>query len=100
MTGSVTDTPGATPAGTEQISRPLASKDETRDMFLRLLVAQIQNQDPLSPMDPSQFVSQLAQFSEMEQTIEIRKILEGIHGLMQAEAALAETPAAAAGSEG
>ena len=100
MTGSVTDTPGATPAGTEQIRRPLASNDETRDMFLQLLVAQIQNQDPFSPMDPTQFVSQLAQFSEMEQTIEIRKTLEGIHGLMQAEAALAEIRAAAPGSEG
>ena len=69
-------------------------------MFLRLLVAQIQNQDPLSPMDPTQFVSQLAQFSEMEQTLQMRKTLEDIHGLMQAEAALAEIRAAAPGSEG
>ena len=35
--------------------------------FLQLLVAQLKNQDPLSPMDNSQFVSQLAQFSALQQ---------------------------------
>jgi flagellar basal-body rod modification protein FlgD len=42
-------------------------------MFLQLLVAQIQNQDPTSPQDPSQFVAQLAQFSQLEQVIAIRQ---------------------------
>jgi flagellar basal-body rod modification protein FlgD len=42
-------------------------------MFLQLLVAQLQNQDPLNPTDSSQFVSQLAQFSELEQVMAIRK---------------------------
>lgn len=36
------------------------------EMFLKLLVAQIQNQDPLSPTDPSQMVNQLTQLSQME----------------------------------
>ncbi|USX23379.1 flagellar basal body rod modification protein [Oxalobacteraceae bacterium OTU3REALA1] len=36
------------------------------DMFTKLLVAQIQNQDPLSPTDPSQFVQQLTQLSQTE----------------------------------
>lgn len=36
------------------------------DLFTKLLVAQIKNQDPLSPTDPSQFVSQLTQLSQME----------------------------------
>ena len=100
MTGSVTDTTAVPTAGTEEIRRPITSNDASRDMFLQLLVAQIQNQDPLSPMDPTQFVSQLAQFSEMEQMLEIRKTLDGIHGLMQAEAVLAEIRTAAPGSEG
>jgi flagellar basal-body rod modification protein FlgD len=43
-----------------------------KDMFLQLLVAQIKNQDPLNPTDSTQFVSQLAQFSELEQVIAIR----------------------------
>lgn len=36
------------------------------DMFTKLLVAQVKNQDPLSPADPSQFVSQLTQLSQVE----------------------------------
>ncbi len=39
----------------------------SKDEFLQLFVAQLQNQDPLSPMDSSQFTSQLAQFSSLEQ---------------------------------
>ena len=39
---------------------------ETSDMFTKLLVAQIQNQDPLSPSDPAAFVQQLTQLSQTE----------------------------------
>ncbi len=48
----------------------------SQQMFLQLLVAQIKNQDPMSPADPTQFTSQLAQFSELEQIIAIRGDLE------------------------
>jgi flagellar basal-body rod modification protein FlgD len=41
------------------------------DTFLKLLVTQLQNQDPLNPADSTQFVSQLAQFSSLEQLIQI-----------------------------
>jgi flagellar basal-body rod modification protein FlgD len=41
--------------------------------FLQLLVAQIKNQDPLQPTDGVQFLSQLAQFSQLEQLIDIRQ---------------------------
>jgi flagellar basal-body rod modification protein FlgD len=44
--------------------------------FLRLLVTQVQNQDPLNPQDPTEFVSQLAQFSSLEQLLNINKQLE------------------------
>ena len=43
--------------------------------FLQLLVAQIKNQDPLQPADSIQFLSQLAQFSQLEQLIGIRQDL-------------------------
>lgn len=39
---------------------------ENKDMFTKLLVAQIRNQDPLAPSDPSQFVNQLSQLSQTE----------------------------------
>lgn len=48
----------------------------SQEMFLQLLVAQLQNQDPLNPTDSTQFVSQLAQFSELEQVIAIRGDIE------------------------
>lgn len=44
----------------------------SEEVFLQLLVSQIQNQDPLNPTDSTTFVSQLAQFSELEQVIAIR----------------------------
>ncbi len=41
--------------------------------FLQLLVAQIQNQDPLNPTDSIQFVGQLVQFSQLEQLLNINQ---------------------------
>ena len=59
--------------------------DETgKETFLQLLVAQIQNQDPLKPLDPTAFVSQLAQFSALEQLLKIGKSLQAIEGLLEA----------------
>jgi flagellar basal-body rod modification protein FlgD len=39
-----------------------------QDQFLNLLIAQLKNQDPLNPVDNAQFMAQLAQFSQLEQT--------------------------------
>ncbi|MGK5077150.1 flagellar hook capping FlgD N-terminal domain-containing protein [Janthinobacterium sp. HLX7-2] len=48
-------------------SNTVASQNNaTQDMFTKLLVAQIRNQDPLSPTDPSQFVNQLTQQAQTE----------------------------------
>ena len=46
--------------------------------FLRLLVAQLQNQDPTQPADGMQFVTQLAQFSSLEQNLAMRNDLDSI----------------------
>src|SRR5580692_4948490 len=56
------------------------------EMFLQLLVAQLQNQDPLNPTDSTQFVSQLAQFSELEQVIAIRSDIESYAAKSEAAA--------------
>lgn len=52
-------------------SSPLGASQGTLDKeaFLKLLVAQLSNQDPLSPMEGTEFVTQLAQFSSVEQQI-------------------------------
>ncbi len=49
-----------------------------KDDFLRLLVAQIRNQNPLNPADGVEFLTQLAQFSQLEQLINIRTQLEDL----------------------
>ena len=48
-------------------SNPNSSQSLTNE-FITLMVAQIQNQDPLNPTDGTQYVSQLAQFSQVEST--------------------------------
>jgi flagellar basal-body rod modification protein FlgD len=58
----------------------------TEQMFLQLLVAQLKNQDPLNPADSTQFVSQLAQFSELEQVMGIRSDIENYHSQAAAAA--------------
>ena len=63
----------ATNSAAEAASGKLA---ENFDTFLTLLVAQLQNQDPLEPTDTKEFVQQLVQFSEVEQQIDTNASLE------------------------
>ncbi|MDZ5698463.1 flagellar hook assembly protein FlgD [Chelativorans sp. M5D2P16] len=46
--------------------------------FLRLLVAQMKNQDPTSPMESTDYVAQLATFSQVEQSVQMNAKLEEI----------------------
>jgi len=50
--------------------------------FLKLFVAQLENQDPLQPQDSSQFVAQLAQFSSLEQELQMRQDLDSINTIL------------------
>jgi flagellar basal-body rod modification protein FlgD len=47
-------------------SNPITANGDMTQLFTRLLIAQIKNQNPLEPTDPSQFVSQLTQLSQVE----------------------------------
>jgi flagellar basal-body rod modification protein FlgD len=49
-----------------------------RDAFLTMLVAQLKNQDPLNPMDGTDFSSQLAQFSQLEQLMTLNQSVENM----------------------
>ena len=46
--------------------------------FLNLLVAQLQNQDPTNPVDGTTFVTQLAEFNNVEQSLAIRQDMDAV----------------------
>lgn len=48
------------------------------DMFLKLLTAQMKNQDPLDPLDTNEYTQQLVQYSQVEQSIEQTGLLKDI----------------------
>lgn len=49
-----------------------------KDAFMQLLVTQLQNQDPTSPMDDKEFISQMAQFSSLEQMQNVAKSIDSL----------------------
>lgn len=67
-----------------------AGKTLGRDEFLRLLIAQLQHQDPMSPVKDTEFVAQLATFSSLEQQMETNRRLDtlalGQASLVQSQA--------------
>src|ERR1700683_3866505 len=65
----------AADANSAATAAAVASTDDlgNESTFLQLLVAQIQNQDPTQPMDSSTFLTQLAEFTQVEQLIGIRQ---------------------------
>ncbi len=74
----------STAAGSSQT----ANKTETKkNEFLQLLVAQLKGQNPLDPMDGTQFVSQLAQFSSLEELTSIHAALDNVQQYLKPPAA-------------
>ena len=63
VTNTVTSTAGTANAAATTSGKNVVGKDE----FLKMLVAQLKNQDPLNPLDGTAFTAQLAQFSSLEQ---------------------------------
>ncbi|MVA19464.1 flagellar hook assembly protein FlgD [Agrobacterium vitis] len=88
-TGSATSTSSTTSATyTNPFANASANSDAADasmdyDSFLQLLIAQLQNQDPTEPMDATEQVSQLATFSQVEQSIKTNTLLRS---MLQAEA--------------
>jgi len=64
----------------QQTQKGKSEREETlgRDSFLTMLVAQLQNQDPLNPMDGTDFSAQLAQFSQLEQLINLNDSMDSL----------------------
>ncbi len=69
---------------------PAGANTATKEAFLQLLVAQIKNQNPLNPTDGVQFLTQLSQFTEMEQMLGMRQDIGAIRAALE-KPATAET---------
>jgi flagellar basal-body rod modification protein FlgD len=77
MTSNPVSNPAASSAGTSSSTSNTGNLDS---MFLQLLITQLKNQDPTSPMDPSAFVQQLAQVTSLEQLTQINQLLQNTLG--------------------
>ena len=69
---------GKTENGTDII---MPGQETDKDMFLKLLVAQMGHQDPMNPQDPTQYITQLAQFSTLEQMQSMNDGIKCLSGL-------------------
>src|SRR5690349_14613043 len=71
--------PSVTPPTVQQnTTQTPPSQTVDKNGFLKLLIAQLQNQDPLQPMDNQQFAVQLATFNSLEQLMDIDKQLTSL----------------------
>ena len=80
MTAITTNYSAAQNNTAQQASQPAIG--EEFQSFIKLLTAQMRNQDPLAPLDSTQFVEQLATFSALEQQVRSNSILETIATMM------------------
>jgi flagellar basal-body rod modification protein FlgD len=77
-------------------SAGVQSSELGKDAFMKLLVTQIRNQDPLQPTDNQDFIAQLAQFSTLEQTQALNDNIVGLAVLQQSNALLAQLTSSSA----
>jgi len=79
----------ASATGASQAAPVLTGKTLGQDDFLKLLMAQLGNQDPLQPVSNTEFVSQMAQFTALSQTSEMAGSLSRMEALGQMQGAAA-----------
>ena len=68
--------PASTSATQKTDTVPGSGSNLGKQDFLKLLMAQLQNQDPLKPMDDSQMIAQMAQFSALESTQNLTNVIQ------------------------
>jgi flagellar basal-body rod modification protein FlgD len=67
----------------ESTVKQTADRLANKDIFMKLLVAQLQYQNPMNPADGVEFMTQLTQFSQLEQMVSVREELSGIRQLIE-----------------
>jgi flagellar basal-body rod modification protein FlgD len=90
----ITPTYSASLAGTTTAADPVKSLGQ--DEFLKLLVAQLRNQDPNNPLQPHEFAAQLAQFTSVEQLTQLNDELSYQTEAVQLSALIGKTGFSAA----
>ena len=89
MVDSVGSSTAKSGVGTSSLTQAMGGSESLgKDAFLKLLVEQIKNQDPLEPKDNSEFVAQLAQFSSLEGITTLNDTVSGIAGNYNSSQAL------------
>ena len=79
-TGSINPATAMTTSTSNQL--PSSKAQEQKNQFLQLLVAQLKGQNPLDPLDGTQFVTQLAQFSSVEELTNIHAVLDNVQSVL------------------
>ncbi len=74
---------GVNGVGTSAATNSAAKASVDYQSFLRLLVAEMKNQDPTQPMDSTQYIAQLASFSQVEQSVQVNSKLDSLLQLTQ-----------------
>ena len=92
-----TQSSGSNAAASSSSANSSLNQLTSESTFLQLLVAQIQNQDPLNPTDSIQFVGQLVSFSQLEQLLSIN---QNMQTLVQDVAPVPSTPTTSSSSSG
>ena len=58
-----------------------------KDEFLKILITQLSNQDPLEPLNQAEFIGQMAQFAQVEQTANLNEKVDTLEGYLRFSAA-------------
>ena len=88
------------PTGANQATQSTSKTAVDYQSFLKLLIAEMKNQDPTKPMDSTQYVAQLATFSQVEQSVQTNTKLDQImqsSALSQADALIGRSITSADG---
>jgi flagellar basal-body rod modification protein FlgD len=84
---SVSNTQNTTGAAASAVGSAIGSAQDIQDRFLKLLVTQLQNQDPLNPMDNAQITTQMAQLSTVSGIEQLNTTLSNLSQTQASQAA-------------